>query len=186
MTTMFDLVFSTPSLQNIFSRATDNDQEIGGWLLCTDIPDSWPIRFSWRNIRKAINSPNGLLFIESFVIIPNEASNPDRAWSAWDYPKAKEVATQTASAYGAWPIHFHTHPGEADPAPSYADIGFAGANCQDFPGHSHFAIVTHAPFRIWLYQLTWGTLGTPHGGRLQVSQFISWRQKRMRKFRRRM
>jgi hypothetical protein len=176
---MFDLVFSNPALQNTFSRATDGGDEIGGWLFCTSEPTSWPIKFSWRNVKKAINSPNGLLFIESFMLIPNGHKEPTWNWSTWDFQKTKEIAEQTAKAFGAWPIHFHTHP-NSNPKTSYADIGFAGANCQVFLGHSNFSIVTHSPLRVYFYQLTWGSMATPDKGQLQVSEFVSWRQRRMR------
>lgn len=176
---MFDLVFSNPQLQNSFSRATYKPDEVGGWLLCKSEPDNWPVKFSWREVKKAIKPLNGLLFIESFILIPNDHKEPTWNWSAWDFQKTKEIAEETARAFGAWPIHFHSHP-NSNPEPSPNDFAFAGGYCQVFPGQSNFSIVTHFPFRVWLYQLTWGSPATPDEGQLQVSEFISWRQKRMR------
>lgn len=171
-----NLLFSNPVIENRFRRTVnDAEGEIGGWFFTRCEPKTWPVKFSWRDTKKALGS--GLRFIEGILILPNQSDDPNNQWSSWDFMKARELADEMARFYDAYPLHFHTHPSGLR-NPSWQDFAFAGAHCQVWSRRAEFCVVTPAPLRLWGYSVQFGTPANPdsvYG--VEMGQFFSWRMK---------
>lgn len=174
-----NLMFSNPRLQRTFSQVVADENEIGGWLLCKNEPDTWPGKFSWAALKRALGKASPLLFIEALIIVPNEEEESTTSWSAWDFDKAKAMAKASALAVGCYSIFFHTHP-NSNPEPSRNDIAFAAANCQIWQTAAEFVIATPRPLRLWPYRFEWGRAANPDRGTWAEGQFFSWYEKRVR------
>ena len=184
MESRWALMFSNPQLENIFARATRGEKEKGGWLFVSWEPFCWPGRLNTTKLRKSLSLPQGAWspsprFITGFVLAPNEDESPETQYSVWDWKKSWAIAKATAKAFYATVIHFHTHPNGGQ-APSSADLGFAGAECEFWPGYAEFAIVTARPMRVSLYTLDYGNVADPGKGQLVRQPFWTWHMKALK------
>ena len=176
------MMFSNPRLQRTFSQVVTDDNEIGGWLMCRAEPYTWPGKYSWSAIKRALGDISPMFYVESFIIVPNDDENPATNWRAWDFQKAREMVKVTAKANGYHPVHFHTHP-TGNPEPSRNDIAFAATNCQLWNTAAEFVIATARPLRLWPYRFEWGQAAAPDRGTWADGQFFSWYEKRVRELR---
>lgn len=176
-----DIIFSTPELERKVQRLVNKSRtEIGGWFLVGYEPDNWPRKFSYRRA-KFLMGDDRICYINQILLFPNaeEARKQKTTYSPWDFRKGLEMVNATASLYGGFPIHFHSHP-SGDGQPSPADIAFAGAWCMRWEGLAAFTILTPYPFRVWPYEIEWGKPNEPKEGDLKPGKFYSWHTKLVR------
>jgi proteasome lid subunit RPN8/RPN11 len=181
-----NLFFANPEIENAFHRAIQCEEERGGWLMCYSEPRGYPGQFSRRDFKAVLGIPRGqgVWFINGYVFAPNEVGQQKakQAYRPWDWQKAKDMAEATASAYGDWPISFHTHPG-ASPVPSPADYAFAGIWCKETADMAVFTIASPSPLRLRPYVVRWGNPSAPGAGRVTSGLWLSWRGAAMRELR---
>jgi proteasome lid subunit RPN8/RPN11 len=171
------LLFSHPKTEREFKRLTNRKQEVGGWVFCGLEPYYWPTKYPYGQVKKLFGG-DPPMFINAFMLVPNDDSRPQTRFNTWDWKKVKAVVNRTSSAYGI-PTFFHTHP-NGNPELSGPDIAFAGAHLQHCDGFATMIVVTHKPFRLWPYDIRWGSPRAPDAGDIWRGKFYSWRTKLVR------
>jgi hypothetical protein len=182
-----NIMFANPRLEESFRytiKATD--KEIGGWFIVDSTPQGWPGKFSWKKFTKAEGKNRQFtLFINHFIVMPNESLNPKREFNVWDVSKTKAIAVETAKMYSrdalvmGGVVHFHSHPNN-NPFPSPNDIAFAGFFCSEYPGSADFCIAIPDPMRLCMYGVDYRSTKSADNGELVRGTYFSWRENRIR------
>lgn len=167
-----NLVFSNPRLEQHFRKAVQDQHEVGGWLFIVSEPFSWPGSFSYKAVKRALGI--GVRFIETVVFARNIVLD-GRSYSCWNWDKAREVVAETANAYEAWPLFFHTHPHNIS-TPSPRDLVFAGLHCAKWSGRPAFCIVCPSPLRLYPCAVS------ATSDNIESGRWFSWRAKVLREF----
>ena len=173
-----DLLFSNPAIEERFrAMVKKTNKEIGGYLILTSEPRTWPGLFDRRGVAGALCADiQHVYFIETVICLDNRSDQPVTTYRTLDIEAERDMAYSTAYLYGGWPIHFHSHPNNS-PAPSTADLIFAARWCEEIAGKAHFAIVTPDPLRVTMHSIEYTHTGsTPSKVSRCAGQFYSWRK----------
>lgn len=183
---MQNIMFASPDLERNFRKVCDSPHEVSGFLFLTGRTLKGLDR---RRIKSALHRPRypSINFITSWVLIPNEAKNPQTSWTtSLNCFRLMEAARFTANSLQCWEtFHFHTHP-SGTAAPSDQDIKFWLKYCKSaetklYSWHEA-AIVTRQYFYVQGYGLKLDKRINQYS--LDRSLFWSWNDSRLRDYKR--
>lgn len=180
--TPYDLLFSNPAVEERFrALIKKTNKEVGGYLILTYEPRTWPGLFDRRGVGGALSTDtNRLYFIETAIFLRNQSAQPVTTYRTLDIQAERDIAWSTAQLYGGWPTHFHSHPNNSL-MPSTADLLFAARWCEEAAGQACFAIVTPDPLRVTMHTIEYTHTGsTPSQVNRAAGQFFSWRKADLR------
>lgn len=179
------LMFANPDLERLFRKLCDSKYEVGGYLFSTLMPVRGLNR---RDIKRELDMrrSGNLYFITSWVVLPNEAEQPERQWNtSLKRPAMERMAEITGRSLGSvFQIHFHTHPGYNN-SPSQGDILFWLEHCRILDSkserQSEGVIVAGKSFSLKHYTVNLNKAQNRYA--LDSTPLISWRWARLRAYR---